>query len=121
MTFLSLFFVLIVASLQLYFMVLEMHFWSKPLGLKIFRQNREDAEKSKALAQNQGLYNGFLASGLIWGLLHPEASMGFQIKFCFLLFVIVAGLYGAWTVSKKIFFVQALPAIVALTLVLFSH
>ncbi len=103
-----------VALLHLYFMVLEMFFWTKPLGLKIFRQSIEKAEASAVLAANQGLYNGFLAAGLIWGLFHPDPDDGFQIKTFFLLCVVAAGLYGAYSVSKRILFVQALPAAIAL-------
>lgn len=121
MTFLSLILVFFVIFLQAYFMVLEMFFWTKPKGLKIFRQTLEDAQKSKVLAQNQGLYNGFLSAGLLWGLLHPDPSVGLEIKICFLLFVIVAGVFGAVTVSKKIFYAQAMPAILALVFVIFSH
>ena len=121
MTFLSLVCVLVVAALQFYFMILEMYYWSRPLGLRLFRQSQQDADRSRVLAQNQGLYNGFLACGLIWGLLHPDPSFGFQVKVCFLLFILLAGLFGAWTVSRKIFFFQALPALVTLSLVLFSH
>jgi putative membrane protein len=121
MTFLSLICVLFVAALQTYFMVLEMFYWTKPFGLRLFRHSKDYAEKSKALAQNQGLYNGFLAAGLLWGLIHPDPSVGVQIKVCFLLFVLIAGLYGAWTVSKKILVLQAVPALLTLALVLVSH
>ncbi len=106
--------VALVAALHVYFMVLEMFLWTKPLGLKTFRHSPEKAEDSAVLAANQGLYNGFLAAGLIWGLLHPVAGFGFQIKVFFLLCVIAAGAYGAYSVSRRILFVQAFPAALAL-------
>jgi putative membrane protein len=86
--------VALVALLHLYFLVLEMFLWTKPLGLKTFQQTQQKADDSAVLAANQGLYNGFLAAGLIWGLVHPVAGFGFEIKVFFLLCVIVAGLYG---------------------------
>jgi putative membrane protein len=106
--------VALVAALHVYFMVLEMFLWTKPLGLKTFRHSPEKAEDSAVLAANQGLYNGFLAAGLIWGLVHPVAGFGFQIKVFFLLCVVVGGIYGAATVSRRILFVQAAPAVLAL-------
>ena len=108
--------VVLVALLHLYFLVLEMFFWDKPLGRRVFGLTPEFAAASRALAANQGLYNGFLAAGLLWG-----ATMGVQgtaVKAFFLACVIVAGVFGAVTVNKKILFVQAVPAIVALALVL---
>jgi len=110
-------FVALVALLHAYFLVLEMFLWTKPLGLKTFGQSLAKAQDSAVLAANQGLYNGFLAAGLVWGLLHPAPAFAFQIKVFFLLCVIIAGLYGAWSVSKRILFVQALPAGIALVLV----
>jgi len=100
----------VVALLHLYFLVLEMFLWTRPLGLKVFGQSLEKAQQSKVLAANQGLYNGFLAAGLVYGL-----STGSR-EFClfFLGCVAVAGLYGAATVSRKILFVQALPAALAI-------
>ena len=89
---------------------------TKPKGLATFGNTLEKAQQSAVLAANQGLYNGFLAAGLIWGLLHPDAAFSFQIKIFFLACVLVAGLYGGYSVSKKIVIVQALPAIVALVL-----
>jgi putative membrane protein len=106
--------VALVALLHIYFLALEMFLWTKPLGLKTFGQSLEKATASAVLAANQGLYNGFLAAGLIWGLLHPAACTGFQVKVFFLLCVIVAGVYGAATVSRKILLVQAAPAALAL-------
>ena len=110
--------VALVALLHLWFLVLEMFLWDKPLGLKTFRQTPEAAAASKVLAANQGLYNGFLAAGLVWGLLLRGA--GFDIKVFFLACVVVAGLYGAATVGRKILFVQALPAVLALALLFAS-
>jgi putative membrane protein len=106
----------IVAALHVYFLALEMFFWTRPLGLKTFRNSPEKAADSAVLAANQGLYNGFLAAGLIWGLVQPDTTFAFQIKMFFLGCVIVAGVYGAATVSRKILFVQAVPAVVALVL-----
>jgi putative membrane protein len=104
----------LVAALHIYFLALEMFLWQKPLGLKTFRNTPEKAETTAVLAANQGLYNGFLAAGLIWGLLHASPIFAFQIKAFFLLCVIVAGAYGAATVSKRILYVQAAPAALAL-------
>ena len=108
--------VALVAALHVYFLILEMFLWSKPLGLKTFRQTLEKATDSAVLAANQGLYNGFLAAGLIWGLVQGTPAFAFQIKMFFLLCVVVAGVYGAITVSRRILFVQALPAAIALIL-----
>lgn len=100
----------VVALLHLYFLVLEMFLWTRPLGLKVFAQSKEKAEQSKVLAANQGLYNGFLAAGLVYGL----ATGSREFCLFFLGCVVVAGLYGAATVSRKILFVQALPAALAI-------
>jgi putative membrane protein len=107
-----------VALLHLWFLVLEMFFWTRPLGLKTFRLTPEFAAASKTLAANQGLYNGFLAAGLAWGLFPGDA--GTPIKIFFLGCVIVAGVFGARTASRSILWVQALPGAVALALVLLS-
>ena len=108
--------VALVAALHVYFLVLEMFLWTKPLGLKTFRNTPEKAADSAVLAANQGLYNGFLAAGLLWGLVHGNPGFSFQIKTFFLLCVITAGAYGAVTVSRRILYVQATPAAVALIL-----
>ena len=108
--------VALVAALHVYFLVLEMFLWTKPLGLRIFGNSQEKANDSAVLAANQGLYNGFLAAGLVWGLLAGVPAFAFEIKVFFLLCVIVAGAYGAVTVSRKILFVQAAPAAIALIL-----
>jgi putative membrane protein len=108
----------IVALLHGYFLVLEMFLWDKPAGLRAFGQTLDTAKASKVLAANQGLYNGFLAAGLVWGLLLGPA--GNSVKLFFLGCVLIAGLYGAATASRKILFVQALPAAVGIALVLLS-
>jgi len=108
----------LVALSHLYFLVIEMFLWTKPLGLKTFRNSPEKAEMTRVLAANQGLYNGFLAAGLLWGLW--LGSAGLQFKVFFLGCLIVAGVYGAWSVSRRILWVQAFPGAVALALVLAS-
>lgn len=107
--------VLLVAVLHIYFLVLEMFLWDKPIGLKAFGQKLEQAKASKVLAANQGLYNGFLAAGLVWGLIQGPA--GTSTLIFFLSCVLIAGLYGAATASRKILFVQAFPAAIGLALV----
>jgi putative membrane protein len=104
----------IVALLHVYFLVLEMFFWTKPLGRRIFGLKADFAAQSAKLAANQGLYNGFLAAGLVWGLIQGEA--GFAVKVFFLACVVVAGAFGALTVNRRILVVQAVPALVALGL-----
>ncbi len=104
----------LVALLHCYFLLLEMFLWQKPLGLKTFRNTPEFAKASSVLAANQGLYNGFLAAGLIWGLTLGEP--GTAIKTFFLGCVMIAGVYGAYSVSRRIFFIQSAPALVALIL-----
>jgi len=106
----------LIGLLHVYILVLEMFLWTKPAGLKAFNNTPERAESTAVLAANQGLYNGFLAAGLFWGLAHPTPAFGFQIKVFFLLCVIVAGAYGAATVSRRILYVQAAPAALALIL-----
>ena len=103
----------LVALLHAWFLVLEMFLWTKPAGLKTFRLTPEFAAQSRALAANQGLYHGFLAAGLVYGL----ATQSREIVLLFLVFVIAAGAYGAATVNKRIFFIQAFPAIIASVLV----
>jgi putative membrane protein len=104
----------LVALLHVWFLVLEMFLWTQPLGRRVFRLTEEKAQLTKALAANQGLYNGFLAAGLGWGLwLGVE---GVAIRHFFLGCVLVAGVFGAATVGRKILYVQALPAAVALGL-----
>ncbi len=112
-------FVALVALLHVYFLVLEMFLWDKPLGLKTFRHSAAEAAASKVLAANQGLYNGFLAAGLGWGI--ALGAAGVSIKLFFLGCVVVAGIYGAATVGRKILFVQAMPAAIAMALVLLAY
>ena len=110
--------VALIALLHVYILVLEMFLWDKPAGLKAFGRTQEEATASKVLAANQGLYNGFLAAGLFWGL--SLGAGGASVKIFFLVCVLVAGVYGAATASKKILFVQAIPAAIGLLLVLLS-
>ncbi|HEY0859742.1 DUF1304 domain-containing protein [Pseudoxanthomonas sp. F37] len=105
--------VVLVAALHAWFLVLEMFLWTRPAGLKTFRNTPEKAETTRVLAANQGLYNGFLAAGLLWSLLTAQ----WNVVVFFLLCVVVAALYGAWSVSRRIFYVQGLPAIAALAAV----
>lgn len=106
--------VLLVALLHVYILVLEMFLWDKPRGLKAFGITPEFAAQTKVLAANQGLYNGFLACGLLWGL--SLGTGGHSVKVFFLLCVLAAGLYGAATASRRILFVQAVPAGIGLAL-----
>lgn len=108
--------VVLVAALHACFLVLEMFLWDKPVGLGVFRQSRERALETKVLAANQGLYNGFLAAGLLWGV--ARGTDGVDVTVFFLSCVIIAGVFGAMTVSRRIFVVQALPALLGLVLVL---
>lgn len=110
--------IILVALLHVYFLVLEMFLWDKPAGLKAFGQSKQQAKATKVLAANQGLYNGFLAAGLLFGVVQGDAGVDF--KAFFLSCVIVAGIYGALTASRKILFIQALPAMVGLLLVVLS-
>ena len=107
----------LVALIHGYIVVLEMFLWDKPAGRRAFGTTAEFATASKVLAANQGLYNGFLAAGLFWGLYLGAGAAGFSVKVFFLVCVLVAGLYGAATANKRILFVQAVPAALALALV----
>jgi putative membrane protein len=108
--------VLVVAALHLYFLILEMFLWDKPFGRRTFGLSAEKAAATKSLAMNQGLYNGFLAAGLLWGL-----AAGVPAQLFFLACVVVAGVFGAFTASRKILYVQALPGLLALALVLLAR
>lgn len=108
--------VTLVALLHLYFLVLEMFLWTRPVGLKTFRNTPDRAEATRVLAANQGLYNGFLAAGLLWG----QWTAQWNVVVFFLLCVVVAASYGAWSVSRRIFLVQGLPAIAALAVIWLS-
>ena len=109
--------IIIVALQHIAFLVLEMFYWDKPLGQRVFGHSKESAKISKTLAANQGLYNGFLAAGLFWGL--SRGTDGTGIKIFFLACVLVAGIFGGITASRKIIYIQALPALIGLALVLF--
>ncbi len=104
----------LVALLHVYFLVLEMFLWTGPVGRRVFGMSREQAQATRVLAANQGLYNGFLAAGLAWGLL--DAANGQAIKTFFLVCVVMAGIFGGMTASRRILLVQALPAVLALAL-----
>ncbi len=105
----------VIALLHLWFLILEMFLWTRPSGRRAFGTTVEFAEQSKALAANQGLYNGFLAAGLVWGLCLGGA--GFHVKVFFLACVLVAGIFGGLTASRKILWIQAMPALIALVLI----
>jgi len=108
----------LIALLHIYILVLEMFLWDKPIGLRAFGQTQAAATASKVLAANQGLYNGFLAAGLFWGL--SLGAAGTSVKVFFLCCVLVAGLYGAATANRKILYIQAIPAAMALILLTLS-
>lgn len=110
--------VLLVALLHGYFLILEMFLWDKPLGLKTFGLSKEQAATTKVLASNQGLYNGFIAAGLAYGVV--LGAGGNHLKVYLLLCVVAAGVYGAMTANRKILFVQGIPGAAALLLVLLS-
>jgi putative membrane protein len=108
----------LIALLHVYILVLEMFLWDKPKGLRAFNMTPEQAQATKVLAANQGLYNGFLAAGLLWGLTLGLEGAG--VKTFFLLCVLVAGIYGGLTASRRIFFIQALPAAIGLALLMLA-
>lgn len=117
MKFIQIFLIALVAFEHIYFMILEMFFWTKPKGLKTFGLKKEYAESSKVLAANQGLYNGFLAAGLIWVIFDKEHTA--SLAAFFLSCVIIAGAYGAYSTKKiKLFYIQSVPAILALIAIL---
>ena len=110
--------IVIIAFQHIAFLVLEIFYWDKPLGRRVFGHSKESAEVSKTLAANQGLYNGFLAAGLIWGL--SLGAEGASVSIFFLACVLVAGIFGGITASRKILYIQALPALIGLVLIFFS-
>ena len=110
----------LVALEHLYILYMEMFTWMTPRVRKSFGTTEDFAQASKTLAANQGLYNGFLVAGMIWGLLHPDPLVGEQIQIFFLACVLVAGVYGGLTVKRRILYVQALPAVLALLAVLLT-
>jgi putative membrane protein len=105
----------LVALIHLYIVYLEMVLWDTPRGHKAFAMTPQQAQNSKVLAANQGVYNGFLAAGLIWALAHPVVAFGAQITTFFLVCVAIAGVYGAMSAARKIIYIQTLPATLALT------
>ena len=111
-------FIGLIALIHVYILVLEMFLWDKPMGLRAFGQSQAEAAASKVLAANQGLYNGFLAAGLFWGL--SLGAAGTSVKVFFLCCVLIAGLYGAATANRKILFIQAIPAAIGLGLLFMS-
>lgn len=119
MSLLALCFVAFVAIEHIYILILEMFLWTKPRTRRIFGFSEAEANKTTVFAANQGLYNGFLAAGLIWGLIHPNIALGEQIQLFFLSCVVVAAIYGGYSVKRSILIVQGLPAFIALLLVLF--
>ena len=118
MNILAILLITLVALEHVYFLVLEMFLWTKPQGMKTFRNTPEKAEMTKVLAANQGLYNGFLAAGLIWSFFIENAEWQQNVALFFLGCVAVAGIYGTFTADRKIFFVQALPALLGIGLIL---
>lgn len=118
MELLAAYLVLFIALQHVGFLYLEMFLWTKKAGRKIFGHSKEQAEKTKVLAANQGLYNGFIAAGLIWGFFHPDQEIGLQIILFFLCCIIIAGIFGAMTAKKSILYIQALPAVLTTILLL---
>jgi putative membrane protein len=118
MTILITFLIAIVAFEHFYFLVLEMFLWTKPKGIKTFGlKSKEFAEETKVLAANQGLYNGFLSAGLIWSLLTKDLNVSIFFLSC----VVIAGIYGAYSTKKvRLFYIQSIPAIFALLIILFN-
>lgn len=110
----------LVALIHVYIMLLEMVWWTSPRGQKAFGLTPEFARETKVLAANQGLYNGILAAGLVWGLVHPDPAFAWQVQLFFLAAVAVAGLYGAATASRKILFIQTVPAVLAIIAVVLA-
>lgn len=106
--------VAMVAVEHVYIMILEMCLWTRPRTLKLFGFELSLAEQTKAMAANQGLYNGFLAAGLFWSLVHSDLAIAFQLQIFFLLCVLVAAVFGAATIKKQILFMQGVPAFLAL-------
>lgn len=110
----------LIAAEHVYILVLEMFLWNTPKGRKTFKLDKDFAEKSKALAANQGLYNGFLAAGLAWGLVHPSPEFAQQLRLFFLSNVVIAGAYGGATATPRIWTVQMLPGLVGFGLTFFG-
>lgn len=111
----------IVALIHIYILILEMFLWTKPTGMKAFRMSKEKAQSTAVLAANQGLYNGFLAAGLIWSVMSNHETFSFHLSLFFLGCVVIAALYGAYSVGKKILLIQGVPAILALIATVLAH
>ena len=109
-----------IAFLHVYILILEMFWWNTPKGQKAFKLTPEFTAQTQALAANQGLYNGFLAAGLFWSLLHPNPIFAKQVALCFLCCIAIAGVYGALTAAKKILYIQTVPAALGIAAVLLS-
>lgn len=120
MAWISAILVAIVAIEHIYILILEMFLWTRSRGRRVFGTTRQFAEETKALAANQGLYNGFLAAGLVWGLVHPNGGFGLQIQIFFLVCILVAAIYGSLTAKKSILITQGLPACIAFIFVLIN-
>ena len=114
------FLILFVALEHFAFLYLEMFLWTKDIGRKVFGNSKEEAEKTKILAANQGLYNGFISVGLVWGFFHTNQELGSQVVLFFLGCVIIAGIYGAITAKISILYLQAFPALLTMALILLS-
>lgn len=110
--------ILFIALEHFAFLYLEMFMWTKDFGRKVFGTSKEEAEATKVLAANQGLYNGFISAGLVWGFFHSDPEFGLQITLFFLGCVIVAGVYGAITAKASILYLQAFPAALTMALLL---
>lgn len=113
--------VALIAIQHFLFLIIEIFFWTRPLGRKIFQLDKEFSLKSANLAANQGLYNGFLSAGLLWSLLAQSPEQAVYLKLFFLGCVALAGIFGAFTVSKKILWIQGVPALLTLALIILFH
>jgi putative membrane protein len=114
--------VIFIAIEHIGFLILEMFLWTRPIGQKIFKLESDFAQQSAALASNQGLYNGFLAAGLIWSLLASNQSFSTQLRTFFLSCVLIAGIFGWWSIgSKNILILQATPALIGLALTYWAN
>jgi putative membrane protein len=110
----------LVAALHVYFLVLEMFLWTGPVGQRVFGRTAAEQETSKVLAANQGLYNGFLAAGLVWSII-GGSNLEFSVRMFFLGCVVLAGVYGGLTAARRILFVQACPAVLGMAVTWLSH
>ncbi len=113
--------IFLVALLHFWFFILEMFLWRKPVGLKTFRIDPDFAQRSAALAANQGLYNVFLSAGLFWSIYSRDLTQAFNLKIFFLSCVFIAGAYAGITVNRKILYVQAIPALILLCLLILQY